>query len=73
MKHYKKPKIMEIPLDMEQAVLQVCVVGGQYFNRVTTPICVAGSGPLATCMVTAKGTGGTLVAGGLGAANSFAS
>lgn len=49
------------------------MVGGQYFNRVTTPICVAGSGPLATCMVTAKGTGGTLVAGGLGAANSFAS
>jgi hypothetical protein len=31
MKKYQQPKIKKVVLDPEQAVLQVCKVGGQYF------------------------------------------
>ena len=39
MKKYLEPKIKAIKLDIEQAILNVCVIGGAYFNSTAT-LCV---------------------------------
>ena len=42
MKKYIAPKIKQIPLSPEQAILQVCQVGGAYFGWTSTPDTVCG-------------------------------
>ena len=46
MKKYIEPKIKAIKLDPEQALLEICAVGGLYLNPGTTPpICISVSYP----------------------------
>ena len=48
MKKYIEPKIKAVELDADQAILQVCSVGGKYFESIILPpstgICVYGTG-----------------------------
>ena len=59
MKKYIKPKIKAIQLDPEQAVLQVCQVGGAYFRITGSTKCFNG-GPGAYCDITIKGVGNSM-------------
>ncbi|MDD4202865.1 MAG: hypothetical protein PHQ52_05305 [Candidatus Omnitrophica bacterium] len=57
MKKYNKPCIKSIPLDPDQAVLEVCKVGGAYFSN-TVQCKYHGTGllgPFFACPVPVKG------------------
>ena len=58
---YIEPKIKAVELDTEQAILEVCAVGGIYLSGTSAPWCghtlAGGAGPV--CKTTPKGvTGG---------------
>ncbi|MDD4202118.1 MAG: hypothetical protein PHQ52_01475 [Candidatus Omnitrophica bacterium] len=60
MKKYIQPKIKAIKLDSDQAILQVCKVGGDYFGVGTngTNKCQKADDPTlgsSTCLVAVKG------------------
>jgi hypothetical protein len=75
MKKYKQPKITVVELDAEQAILQVCKVGGSYignFNS-TNILCSSGTGIITTCAFTPKGgTGGGTFMSPVNCENSYA-
>ena len=56
MKKYIEPKIKAVELDPDQAILQVCMVGGVYLSDNVTDVCMATGGLYsATCNMTPKG------------------
>lgn len=63
-KKYKQPKIKRIQLDAEQAILQVCAVGGVYMllrAGVSTFWCITATGASwDNCQISAKGVQGTI-------------
>jgi hypothetical protein len=69
MKKYKRPKVSIVALDTDQAILNVCMVGGVYLSQAT--ICVGGATTVPTnpCLTSNRGNGGesTWVASGEGA------
>ncbi|MDD4202508.1 MAG: hypothetical protein PHQ52_03485 [Candidatus Omnitrophica bacterium] len=58
-KKYTQPKIRSVNLDPEQAVLQVCQIGGVYFVTTVSLKCFAGGfGPY--CHVSVKGVANSM-------------
>ncbi|MDD4203411.1 MAG: hypothetical protein PHQ52_08095 [Candidatus Omnitrophica bacterium] len=68
-KKYSQPKIESIELNPNQAILEVCQVGGGYLF--STNSCVVTGIPMRSCQFTPKGGTGTAV--GLGNENAFPS
>lgn len=52
MKKYIEPKITVVTLDPEQALLQVCIIGGAYFLGAS---CWVSGGTVANCPIAVKG------------------
>ncbi|MDD4203142.1 MAG: hypothetical protein PHQ52_06725 [Candidatus Omnitrophica bacterium] len=63
MKKYISPKVKAVVLDPDQAVLEVCKLGGHYFKRITATVCFYGTDTMGECYVTPKG-GATFILGG---------
>ncbi|MDD4203188.1 MAG: hypothetical protein PHQ52_06955 [Candidatus Omnitrophica bacterium] len=63
-KNYKKPVISAITLNPDQAILQVCQVGGAYFGGGGQPSNCLFLGGLVGCDLTVRGT--KHIAGGFG-------
>lgn len=57
MKKYNSPKTRRIPLDTDQAILQVCMIGGAYLQTRTSPTgCQALGNDVTWCTQTPKGS-----------------
>ena len=70
-KKYIEPKIKAVELNAEQAIIQVCAIGGNYFASVSACLGNVGTGPVRTCALEVKGrTTGT---GGGGDGNNMPS
>ncbi|MDD4203215.1 MAG: hypothetical protein PHQ52_07090 [Candidatus Omnitrophica bacterium] len=68
MKKYIQPKITVVNLDSEQAILQVCKIGGAYGSINTQTICRpligVGAIPIGACPVSVKGVRNIFFIGG---------